>query len=87
MSTTILGESVSMPIGVAPSAFQRLAHPDGEVAAVRAAEEANAIYCMSTVATASIEEVGEAAPKAVKWFQLYLQKDRQVMIIYHFVLL
>jgi isopentenyl diphosphate isomerase/L-lactate dehydrogenase-like FMN-dependent dehydrogenase len=41
---TVLGHDVSMPLCVAPVAFQRLAHPDGEVAAARAAARAGTIY-------------------------------------------
>ncbi|XP_076384022.1 hydroxyacid oxidase [Megalopta genalis] len=78
LSTTILGEKISMPLGVAPSAMQRMAHPDGELANARAAEAAGTIYTLSTIATSSIEEVAEAAPKGVKWFQLYIYTDRDV---------
>ncbi|XP_076284088.1 hydroxyacid oxidase [Lasioglossum baleicum] len=78
LSTTILGEKISMPLGVAPSAMQRMAHPDGELANARAAEAAGTIYTLSTIATSSIEEVAEAAPKGIKWFQLYIYRDRDV---------
>nr|XP_031825621.1 peroxisomal (S)-2-hydroxy-acid oxidase GLO5 [Nomia melanderi] len=67
-----------MPLGVAPSAMQRMAHPDGECANVKAAEAAGTIYVLSTLSTSSIEEVAEAAPKGIKWFQLYIYKDRDV---------
>lgn len=78
LSTTILGVKISMPLGVAPSAMQRMAHPDGELANARAAEAAGTIYTLSTIATSSIEEVAEAAPKGIKWFQLYIYRDRDV---------
>ncbi|XP_076659754.1 hydroxyacid oxidase [Halictus rubicundus] len=78
LSTTILGEKISMPVGVAPSAMQRMAHPDGELANARAAEAAGTIYTLSTIATSSVEEVAEAAPKGIKWFQLYIYRDRDV---------
>ncbi|XP_054011973.1 2-Hydroxyacid oxidase 1 isoform X1 [Hylaeus anthracinus] len=78
ISTVVLGERISMPLGVAPSAMQRMAHPDGECANVRAAEAAGTIYTLSTISTSSIEEVAEAAPKGIKWFQLYIYKDRNV---------
>jgi isopentenyl diphosphate isomerase/L-lactate dehydrogenase-like FMN-dependent dehydrogenase len=71
-TATVLGHEVSMPILVAPVAFQRLAHPDGEVAAARAAARAGTIYCLSTVATSAPAEITEG----VRWFQLYVFKDR-----------
>lgn len=75
-SATVLGTEVSMPLLVAPVAFQRLAHPDGELATARAAAGAGTIFCLSTVATASPAEIAEAAPDGVRWFQLYVFKDR-----------
>src|SRR6266542_1118541 len=75
-STTVLGTEVSMPLLVAPVAFQRLAHPDGELATARAAAGAGTIFCLSTVASASPAEIAEAAPDGVRWFQLYVFKDR-----------
>ncbi|XP_043255327.1 peroxisomal (S)-2-hydroxy-acid oxidase GLO5 [Colletes gigas] len=80
LSTTILGEKISMPLGVAPSAMQRMAHPDGECGNARAAEAAGTIYTLSTISTSSIEEVAEAAPKGIKWFQLYIYVDRNVTL-------
>ncbi|XP_043525277.1 peroxisomal (S)-2-hydroxy-acid oxidase GLO5 [Frieseomelitta varia] len=80
LTTTILGERISMPLGVAPAAMQRMAHPEGECANARAAQEAGTIYILSTISTSSIEEVAEAAPDAIKWFQLYIYKDRNVTL-------
>jgi isopentenyl diphosphate isomerase/L-lactate dehydrogenase-like FMN-dependent dehydrogenase len=75
-ATTVLGTEVSMPLLVAPTALQRMAHPDGEVATARAAAAAGTIMCLSTIATASAREVAEAAPEAARWFQLYVLRDR-----------
>ncbi len=69
-----------MPIGIAPTAMQRMSHPEGECASARAAQEAGTVFILSTIATSSIEEVAEAAPRAEKWFQLYIYKDRKVGI-------
>ncbi|XP_011867160.1 PREDICTED: hydroxyacid oxidase 1 [Vollenhovia emeryi] len=80
ISTTVLGHKVSMPLGVAPTAMQRMAHPDGECANARAAEAAGTIFILSTISTSSIEEVAEAAPKGIKWFQLYIYTDRNVTL-------
>ena len=52
-TTTVLGEEVSMPILVAPTALQRLAHPDGEGATARAAAGAGTIFCLSTISSVS----------------------------------
>jgi isopentenyl diphosphate isomerase/L-lactate dehydrogenase-like FMN-dependent dehydrogenase len=75
-STTVLGEPVTMPILVAPVAFQRLAHPDGEAGMARAAADAGTVMCLSTLATARPGEVAAAAPEAPRWFQLYCFRDR-----------
>jgi isopentenyl diphosphate isomerase/L-lactate dehydrogenase-like FMN-dependent dehydrogenase len=77
-ATTVLGTPVSMPLLVAPTAIQRLAHPDGEPGMARAAAAAGTIMCMSTLATASPAEVAAAAPGAPRWFQLYVFRDRGV---------
>ena len=78
LSTTVLGRPAALPFGVAPTAMQRLAHPQGEVANARAAQEKGALFCLSTLSNSSVEEVGAAAPHARKWFQLYIYKDRDV---------
>jgi isopentenyl diphosphate isomerase/L-lactate dehydrogenase-like FMN-dependent dehydrogenase len=77
-ATTVLGREVSMPVLVAPVAFQKLAHPDGEVAMARAAAAAGTIMCLSTIATARPSEIAASAPQAPRWFQLYCFKDRGV---------
>jgi 4-hydroxymandelate oxidase len=74
-STTVLGESVSMPLMVAPTAFHKMAHPDGELATVRAAGAHGTIMILSTLSTTKVEEVVAAASGPV-WFQLYVYKDR-----------
>ena len=77
-ATTVLGTPVSMPLLVAPTAIQKLAHPDGEPGMARAAAAAGTIMCLSTLATSSPEEVAAAAPGAPRWFQLYVFRDRGV---------
>lgn len=80
ITTTVLGEKVSMPLGIAPTALQRMAHPDGECANAKAAEAAGIIFTLSTISTSSIEEVAAAAPKAIKWLQLYVFLDRKLTL-------
>jgi isopentenyl diphosphate isomerase/L-lactate dehydrogenase-like FMN-dependent dehydrogenase len=77
-ATTVLGEHVSAPVVVAPTAFQRLAHPEGETAMARAAAAAGTVMCLSTLATATPEEVGEAVPGAPWWYQVYVYRRREV---------
>lgn len=75
-ATTVLGGEVASPILVAPTALQRLAHPDGEPATARAAAAAGTVFTLSTLATSRPAEV--AVPGARQWFQLYVLKDRGV---------
>jgi isopentenyl diphosphate isomerase/L-lactate dehydrogenase-like FMN-dependent dehydrogenase len=76
--TTVLGTPVSMPVLVAPTAIQRLAHRDGEEGMARAAAAAGTLMCLSTLATATPADVAAAAPDAPRWFQLYVFRDRGV---------
>ena len=76
-STSVLGIPVSMPVLVAPTAYQRMAHPDGERATVRAAGAAGTLMVVSTIATCSLEEVAEAATGPL-WFQLYMAPEREI---------
>ena len=76
--TTVLGTPVSMPLLVAPTAIQRLAHPDAEQGMAGAAAAAGTVMCLSTLATASPADVAAAAPGAPRWFQLYVFRDRGV---------
>ncbi len=76
--TTVLGTPVSMPLLVAPVAFQRLADPDGEVAMARAAAAAKTIMTLSTIATSRPSEIAAECPPAPRWFQLYCFRDRGV---------
>lgn len=69
---------MSMPVGIAPTAMQRMAHPEGECANARAAEKAGVIFTLSSIANSSIEEVAAAAPKCTKWFQLYIYSERAI---------
>jgi isopentenyl diphosphate isomerase/L-lactate dehydrogenase-like FMN-dependent dehydrogenase len=77
-STTVLGRPRPHPVIVAPTAVHRLAHPEGEEASARGAAAANAIFCLSSLATASPPEVAAAAPEGERWFQLYVFRDRGV---------
>jgi 4-hydroxymandelate oxidase len=76
-STTVLGQPISMPVLVAPTAFHRLAHEDAELASVRGAGDAGTVFILSTLSNTRVEEVVAAASGPV-WFQLYVYRDRAV---------
>ena len=76
LRTTVLGVEVSSPVMVAPTAFHRLAHPDGEVATAQAAGDAGALYVLSTRATVTLEDVTAVA--GPWWLQVYVLRDRGV---------
>jgi isopentenyl diphosphate isomerase/L-lactate dehydrogenase-like FMN-dependent dehydrogenase len=75
-AATVLGTEVALPLLVAPTAFHRLAHPDGELATARAAASAGTVMCLSTLSSATPAELAAAAPGAPQWFQLYWSQDR-----------
>jgi 4-hydroxymandelate oxidase len=76
LAASVLGQPVAMPILVAPTAFHRLATPEGELATARAAGAAGTVMILSTLSTTSIEDVVAAASGPV-WFQLYVYRDRK----------
>ena len=77
---SLLGRTLAHPILLAPIAFQRLAHPDGELAMAYAAAALGAGVVLSTQASVSLEAVAQAVlpdrGRGPLWFQLYLQHDR-----------
>ncbi len=74
--TTLLGTPVSMPLGIAPFAMQRLLVPEGECATARAAAAADVLMSVSTLTTCTHEEI-QAAGDGPRWLQLYVLRDRQ----------
>jgi isopentenyl diphosphate isomerase/L-lactate dehydrogenase-like FMN-dependent dehydrogenase len=76
--TEVLGAEASMPILVAPVAYQGLVDPEGEGAMARAAAAAETVMCLSTLATARPSAVAAAAPGGRRWFQLYCFRDEGV---------
>ncbi len=71
LDTELLGSPVRSPIGVAPWAYQGMAHPDGELATARGATAAGSLLTVSTSATHTLEEVATELPHSARWFQLY----------------
>jgi 4-hydroxymandelate oxidase len=85
-ATELFGRTHAAPLMLAPIAYQRLAHPDGELASVRAATALDTGTIVSTLSSVPLEEIAGAArafahelgkPAAPLWFQLYLQPDRE----------
>lgn len=79
LATTVLGREVALPVLVAPTAFQRLAHEEGELATARACAAAGTVMVLSTLSTQPVEQVVAAANGAV-WFQLYVYRDREATL-------
>jgi len=76
LSTTILGKKVKVPLGVSPTGFQALAHPEGECNSAKAVENVGGIFVLSVFATRSYEDIAREAPQARRWMQFYMHKDR-----------
>ena len=77
-STEVVGTTLPHPVIVAPTAFHRLAHEDGEPATARGAAAAGALNCLSSLSNTPMDEVAVAAGEAPRWFQLYVLRDRGV---------
>ena len=74
----LLGTSTAAPMLVAPMAFQRMAHPEGEIAMAKAAAAAGIPMVISTMSTTTLEDVAVAVPDGIHWFQFYVHKDRDL---------
>ncbi|XP_030809829.1 hydroxyacid oxidase 2 [Camarhynchus parvulus] len=74
--TKILGSEISFPVGIAPTGFHHLAWPDGEKSTARAARAMDTCYIASTYSTCTLEEISAAAPGGLRWFQLYIHRNR-----------
>ncbi|PVU91071.1 hypothetical protein BB561_004576 [Smittium simulii] len=76
----LFGQKFDYPIFIAATAMQKMAHVTGEVGSVRAANSRNINYCLSSISTSTIEEVGKAAEQVSNntrlWFQLYIYNDK-----------
>ena len=75
--TSILGQRASMPVGLAPIGMSGVFYPRAEICVARAAAAFGVPYCLSTLATCSIEEVSAAAGGPFL-FQLFMMKDRAI---------
>jgi isopentenyl diphosphate isomerase/L-lactate dehydrogenase-like FMN-dependent dehydrogenase len=77
-ATSVLGTELAFPIIAAPVAYQRMAHPEGELAVARGAAAAGTTMCLSSFATSSPADVAAAGSEGGRWFQLYWHPDRGV---------
>ena len=75
-STTVLGETVSMPIGVASMAWQGMVHPEAENATALAAQALHTVMAVSFYSYVPWDEVADAAPESLRWQQIHLYDDR-----------
>ena len=75
LTTTIIGETVPLPLALAPIGLCGMQHGDGEILACRAAQAAGIPFTLSTMSICSIEDVAKAVGKPF-WFQLYVMRDR-----------
>ena len=75
MSTTVMGQKLDIPLYCAPTALQRLFHHEGEIGVAKAAEKFGTMFGISSLGTASIEEISNLV-KTPKLFQLYVHKDK-----------
>lgn len=75
-SCTLLGHRSTMPVAVAPMAYQRLLHPEGELHLAAAAAAAGIPYVISTLSSVPLEKIAASAPS---WFQLYWLRDRDLL--------
>lgn len=73
----LFGQTLSHPILLAPTAYHKLIHPEGELATARGAAAAGAVLVASTFATTTLEDVAKEA-RAPLWFQLYMTPDRTI---------
>jgi 4-hydroxymandelate oxidase len=77
LTTTVLGQAVSMPILIAPTAFHKLACEKGEIATAHAAKTAGTAFILSSLSNTAMETVFAQAGRP-RWFQLYIYKDREI---------
>jgi L-lactate dehydrogenase (cytochrome) len=79
LATTMMGQPVAMPIGIAPVGSTGMQQADGEIKAAKAAEKAGIPFILSTMAICSIEDIAENTT-APFWYQLYVMKDRDFIL-------
>lgn len=79
LQSTMIGETVSMPVALAPTGLTGMQHADGEMLAAQAAEEFGVPFTLSTMSICSIEDVASVTTRPF-WFQLYVMRDRDFVV-------
>lgn len=77
ISVELFGRTLEHPVFLAPTAYHKLFHRQGELATARAAAKAGALLCVSSFSTTSLEDIARATT-ATKWFQLYMPPVREI---------
>jgi L-lactate dehydrogenase (cytochrome) len=75
-ASTMVGQTVAMPVAIAPTGLTGMQHADGEIKAARAAKKFGIPFTLSTMSICSIEDVSVHTDGHPFWFQLYVMKDR-----------
>lgn len=79
-SLSLFGQNLSLPLLFAPTAFHRLAHPEGEVATARGAEIGRVPFVVSSLSTRRVEDIARATTQPL-WFQFFtVQKPRRAWV-------
>lgn len=74
----IFGDKLALPIGISPTAMQKMANSSGEIGMVRACNQMNSLMILSFFSTTSLEDVAKAAPICTKWQNIYIVKNREI---------
>jgi lactate 2-monooxygenase len=80
LATTLLGQTASAPVLLAPVGIQELVHPEGDLPAARAAAARGVPMVLSTVSSRTLEEVAAAMGAGTRWLQLYWGKDPELTV-------
>ena len=79
LGTNLLGTKVDFPIGISPTAYHQIMHPDGEIATARAADAMRTVYVQSLFSSAKVEDVSSTFPGLAKWLQVRSYRERGIL--------
>ncbi len=79
LKTILVGREVDFPIGISPSAYHQVLHPEGELATASAAARLNLCYAQSLYSNRSVEEVSAAYPNSMRWMNMRAVKERDYL--------
>ncbi|XP_077997431.1 2-Hydroxyacid oxidase 2-like [Glandiceps talaboti] len=78
LSTSLLGQKIDIPVGISPTGFHGMAHPDAEIATAKASASVNTCMIVSQFANTSFETLVKAVPNGLKWANIYLFENRKI---------